>query len=201
MKFSILIQESYRTISENWALLVIISSLWTLLSMTMILAPPATVGIFYCVRKLIIEGDAGIRDFFKGMWRFFVKAWLMGMAFLGALAIFTYDTLWLVGREAPLLKILAIVPFALLVGLLLLGNYLFVFLVREGGHIAKAIRKSFLLAFDNLTYTMALTVLLGIITALLVYTRFLAAAFLMGIIGVTQSHAVKQLLRKYGLKF
>jgi len=201
MKFSTLIQESYRTISENWALLVIISSLWTLLSMSVILAPPATVGVFYCVRKLIIERNAGVRDFFKGMRRFFVKGWLLGIAFLGALVIFTYDTLWLVGREAPLLKILAIVPFAFLVGLLLLGNYLFVFLVREGGHIAKAIKKSFLLAFDNLTYTVALTVLLTIITAILAYTRVLAAAFLMGIVSVTQSHAVKQLLRRYELEF
>jgi|Deesub1362A_J573_1020465.scaffolds.fasta_scaffold04040_1 uncharacterized membrane protein YesL len=201
MEFSALMQESYQTISENWAMLILVSSLWTLLSMTVILAPPATAGVFYFTRKLIVEGDVGLRDFFDGVRRFFVKGWLLGAAFLAALIVFAYDTLFLVGRQSLVLRIFAIVPFALFIALVLMGNYLFVFLIKEDGHIAKAIKKSLLLAFDNLTYTMALTVLLGIITALLVYTRFLAAAFLMGIIGVIQSHAVKQLLRKYGLKF
>lgn len=201
MKFSTLIQESYRTISENWALLVIISSLWALLSMSVILAAPATVGVFYCIRKLIIKEDAGVRDFFEGIRQFFVKGWLLGMAFLGALVIFTYDTLWLVGRGTRLVKTLAIVPFAFLVGLLLLGNYLLVFLVREGGHITKTVKKSFLLAFDNLTYTLALTVLLSLIMAILAYTVVLATIILMGIVAVIQTQAVKQLLRKYKLEF
>jgi len=200
MKFSTLIQESYRTISENWALLIIISSLWTLLSLSVILAPPATVGVFYCVHKLIVQGDAGVGDFFKGVWRFFVKGWLLGMAFLGALVIFTYDTLWLVGRGTPLLRILALVPFAFLIGLLLLGNYLFVFLVREDGRIAKAIRKSFLLAFDNLTYTVALAVLSGLVMAVLIYPIIPATIILIGVVAVIQNHAVKQLLRKYDLE-
>ena len=201
MKFSTLIRESYRTISENWALLVLISSLWTLLSMTMILAPPVTVGVFYCVRKLIIEEDAGVKDLFKGMRRFFAKGWLLGMAFLTTLVVLAYDTLWLVGRGTLWLQGLAIVPFTLLIALLLIGNYLFVFLVKEDGHIRKTIKKAFLLAFDNLAYTVALTVLLALVAIPFASTFLLAMTFLVGIAAVVQSHAVQQLLCKYDLEF
>lgn len=82
--------------------LIVINLIWLLCWMTIVLGPPATLGIYYVTNRLAHGEAVGPRGFVEGARRYFFHSWLwmlLNLAF-GALAILnfgfyaTLDALW-----------------------------------------------------------------------------------------------------------
>lgn len=70
----------------QWVVLMLINVLWLLCCVTIVLAPPATFGMFYATNELANGRGVGYADFFAGLRRFFKIGWLWGI--LNVIAFF-----------------------------------------------------------------------------------------------------------------
>jgi hypothetical protein len=59
--------------------LAIANVLWIALNLLLVTGPPATAGLFVLTRRLARGEDAGLRDFFEGLQRYFWRSWRWGI--------------------------------------------------------------------------------------------------------------------------
>ena len=69
----------------QWVVLLLINLVWLLCCATIVLAPPATFGMFYATNELANGRGIGYPDFFSGIRRYFKLSWLWGVLNLIAL--------------------------------------------------------------------------------------------------------------------
>ena len=73
------LQQALSDFWYSWVVLVLINVLWLLCCVTIILAPPATLGMFYATNELANGRGVGYADFFAGLRRYFKISWLWGI--------------------------------------------------------------------------------------------------------------------------
>lgn len=201
MGFFHYIRETFQFTMENLFDIVLVTLAWLALLIPVITIPGATVAVYYFARQGLLQEEAHFRDFVDGLQKHFWKGWKIVLPYALLIALLTLSIASYLASEQPAIRILASVPMAAFSLLLILGNYVFVFFVKEDGALWPAIKKAFLLTASNLPFSLALLALTLLYFLGLSVTRIGLAIVYFGPVAVFQSKAVQHLLAAHGLEF
>jgi uncharacterized membrane protein YesL len=192
------ITASVRDLYDEMLLLVVANILWSGLSLLVIPLPPALMGMMYLANRLVHGQSVGVRVFFEGFKRYFVKSWQVALLNLVVAIIFgvniqfynRFDTL-----AAQALRILW--SYLLVVWVLVQLYVLPVLLEQEEPRVLLALRNATLLAVTNPVFTLLLAVVLVLVSGLCVVLGAPVVLLLAAIVAVVLNRAVLALLAKH----
>ena len=185
---------------REWVRMAALNLAWVIACLTVVLAPPATLVLYWAVRELQHGRDVGPGEVVRAGRRFFLRSWAWflpnGLVALLVLANVTYY-----GRLPQ--------PFAVAMFLLLtvavvlwlaVQFYVPAFLmVQERPALVQAYRNAFLTSLASPLYTLILSTAASLV--ILVSLRFLPILFLGGmcLVAMLSTHAVANRLERFGL--
>jgi len=82
---------------DDWVQMVVVSLVWVLCWLTVILGPPATLGLVYVTNRLAHGESLGIGGMLEGGKRYFLKSWLWMLLNLLALVVVSTNV-WFYGQ-------------------------------------------------------------------------------------------------------
>jgi uncharacterized membrane protein YesL len=185
---------------DHLGLLVVANLVWLVLCVPVVTAPPATAGLFYLVRKLSLDEDAGLRDVFDGF-----RIHLAPSLKLGGLDLLALALLWVNidfyshlrgGANIPGLLLAAVLVWAGTFYLLMHAHLLPLMMGGETS-LVQLLRKAALLTLDNLAFTVGITLQAASLTVLCVIS---GAGLLLvngSIVAELLTAGHRELLRKY----
>jgi uncharacterized membrane protein YesL len=137
-----------------------------LAAISLVLAGPATAGV-YLVTNRLAHGDlAEFRQFWVGFRRFLWRAWLLALADVGAGTLLAIN-IWFYWSQGSIgLRLLAVVFAYLLVFWFMIQSYLFGLLVEMDQSVVLVVRNALFMAIDNLGLTLGMAIVNLIVVAL-----------------------------------
>lgn len=186
---------------DDWVQMSVISIVWTLSWLTVVLGPPATLGLFYVAYRMAYGENPGLGGMLEGARRYLARSYLWALLNLLA-AVTVYANLWFYGRLetawAPLLQALFWILGALW---LAVQFYALAYLMEQE-------RKSLPLALRNGLFTllaapgyslvlMGAALLVGAISLALVAPLILGGS---GLLALIAAYAVRERIETYGLR-
>jgi len=147
---------------------------------------------------LAVQGeDVLIRDFFRGMFRFYWRSLAMALVAGLFLLVLVIDFVFFFNNPNSFFRVLSgiWVYFFLFWGTVM--NFTFPVLIQQDDSVFSAIKKSGLIVLDNMVFSLLLLFGVLIVTVLSV---FLTAAMMLvwaGIVGLVQHYALLEILEKY----
>jgi len=181
--------------------LTLVSLVWLALQVPILTGPGASVALYHFARQAVLQDEARLSDFFRGLKLYLLKGWLIVVPLLIVVAVLGYDIFFFLSGDRPSARVWASVPMAVLLAVLVTQSYLPALYVREQGGVPAAIRKAYLLAMTNLLFTMTLLLITLFYFALLYATRIGLAMIFVGPVAVLQTRAVQFLLAKKEIEF
>jgi hypothetical protein len=137
---------------------------WLLSWPALLIIPMATAGLCYLIRIMLLEPDAGLKDFMFGLRKYALKS--LGLCFFDFLLILIlavnliFYLKLLPGLSGPFKYFILIVVGLMIWGLaflFLLQLYLFPVMVSGNASIVKVFRESFILMSRNLLFSIIIT--------------------------------------------
>lgn len=179
----------------------VVSVAWLVLQLPVVTGPGATVALYYFARQAVLQDEARLSDFWRGLKFYFFRAWLIVAPFLLVLFVLGYDILFFLSGDRPFARVWASVPMAVLSVLLVTQSYVFVLFARGDGGVLATIRKAYVLAMSNLLFTMTLLLVTLIYFLGLYVTRIGLALLFVGPVALLQTKGVQLLLTRKGIEF
>jgi uncharacterized membrane protein YesL len=134
---------------------VALNVLWVVLSLTVVLAPPATAALFDAARRAYRNQPPDLRRFLRDLRRWFLPAWLWALP-----NVVVFAGLFLLARAAYPSEIpLAIIAVLAFLAVLLQFFFWPYMVLQEQPHILRALRNSAFTALGDLVYTLGYLVL------------------------------------------
>ena len=179
-------------------LLGVLNLAWLVLSLTIVLLPPATVALFESMDEVASGRSPGIRDFLRAVRRRFLGAWLWAVwAIAGMTLVAVNVRFWSASGGALVWVAATFVVLGLLFGTSLLYVWPFVFRQHEGG-LVRAIRNSLLTVLAAPLFAICLAILVLLVVAISAVLILPIAVFSMGLVGLVATRAVTDRLRAFG---
>lgn len=185
---------------DNWFAIATLGLVWLLVSLTIVLAPPATFGLAHALRS-IPQGEApSLTDWWKGSRQYFAQAWLLAIINL-VLAVLFWTNIWFYSQfSTPLANSLRWVFLPLSLIWLIIQLYAVPFLLeQERKHLGIALRNGFYLMLAAPLFTLIVG---GVGLGLLLFTLVLVAPLLLGLpalILLLSTYAVRERIATYQL--
>jgi len=147
-----------------------INLLWFLVSLTVVVLPPATAALFWHTNETVRFEDPDTRGFFRAMRRFFFRSWglflaqaaiMVGLAW--GMLIYIEELSQVIGRVALVLAAVCLWMFVFFSGIL---GYMWVFLVYQDAGIWTAAKRAAALFFLRPLLTLGLLAVTAALFAL-----------------------------------
>jgi uncharacterized membrane protein YesL len=178
-----------------------LSIVWLLSWFTIILGPPATLGIIYVGNQVAHGRGAALGDFVEGARRHFVRGWLWTILNLSVFMLISFN-FWFYGQIELIWTVFLQIVLVVLV-LLWLGAQIYILpflLEQEKKQLRLAIKNGLLTSLASPGYTLIILVLTLVVgTASLVFI-FPLLMGVPGLIAVLCNHAVLERLETFGLR-
>jgi uncharacterized membrane protein YesL len=127
-------------------------------AVSLLLAGPATAGVYTFTNRLAHGELAELRWFWMGFRRFLWRGWLLGLADVGAGALLVVN-IWFYWSQGSIgLRLLAIVFVYLLVLWFVIQSYLYALLVEMDQGLVLVVRNALFMAIDKLGLTLGLAI-------------------------------------------
>jgi len=190
-----------RSAGDGWDALLVMATLslaWIGLSLTVLLAPPATAALFETMHELAAGRTPGLGDLLRSMRRRFVASWAWAAWGLAGLTLFGVNVwFYLGGSDALALAAAAFAVLGALFAVSALFVWPFVFL-DEDGRFLRAIRNAVLAVLAAPLFAVTLALLLAGVIALSAVLVVPLAVFTPAFVCLVASHAVADRLRAFG---
>ena len=186
---------------DDWVNLVVINLIWIVCWITVVLGPPATLGLYYVANRLAHGESVGPKGLLEGGRRYFLQSWLWMMLNLVVMAILVVNLTFyatLAASWADWLK-----AFFVLLGLawLVIQFYALPYLMeQERKRLRVALSNGLFTALAAPGYTLAVAGFAALVVALsagLVFPFFLGGPCLVAVLG---SLAVRERLETYRVR-
>lgn len=195
------LRDSVGFILRNLFEAAVVSLAWLVLQLPIVTGPGATVALYHFARQAVLQDEARLSDYWRGLKVYLLRGWLIVAPFLLVLIVLGYDILFFLSGDRPLARVWASVPMAVLSTLLITQSYVLVLYVRGDGGVLATIRKAYLLAMSNLLLTMTLLMLTLLYFLALYVTRLGLVIIFVGPVALLQTKAVQLLLTRRGIEF
>jgi uncharacterized membrane protein YesL len=185
----------------DWVNMVLINVIWALGLVTVVLAPPTTIGAFYAVNQLTQGRSIRFSDFVEGFRRYFWLSYVWALLNVAA-AVLAWNGFIFYGQiqEAWGVFILTLVMMIAL-GWFIIQFYALPYLIeQEQKNILVALRNSLLTGLASPLYTLIVVAFAAIIVV--VSIAIVAPIFLGGpcLIALLSNHAVRERLVTFGIR-
>jgi uncharacterized membrane protein YesL len=186
---------------DDWVSLELINLLWVLSWVTIILGPPATMGVYYVTSRLSDGEGLGISGFIEGSRRYFLQGWLLMLLNVVLIFVFIVNYLFYGTLESSWADVLKGV-------FLLLGIFWFVIqfyaipylLEQEEKKVHVALKNGLFTVFAAPAFTLTvfgISALLIVVSVVLIFPALLGIPCLIAMIG---SRAVIDRLEEFGIR-
>jgi uncharacterized membrane protein YesL len=186
---------------DDWVNMVVVNLAWVLCWLTVLLGPPATLGLYYVTNRLAHGRSLGLGGLLEGGRRYFLKSWLWSLLNLGAAVIVWANLGFYAQIDAAWAGLLQ--GFFLTLGLvwLVVQFYALPYLMeQEQKHLRLALRNGLftMLAAPGYTVVVAgLAALIGALSIALILPLFLGGPCLIAVLG---NRAVLERLETYRVR-
>jgi hypothetical protein len=151
------LKRTFWNVYDNLGLIIGATTIWLLLSLTIILMPAATAALFYIAHKTTLDEPVTINDFLKAMPRFFFQSLLVFTTFC-VLSLLPLANIKFYTHKFGLAGMFfAGITFWVFFFSSLASIYSFPLLTRNKGYI-KTIKYSYILVFANIRFSLLLIV-------------------------------------------
>jgi len=195
------LRDSVGFILRNLFEAAVVSLAWLVLQLPIVTGPGATVALYHFARQAVLQDEARLVDFWRGLKLYVLRGWLIVAPFLLVLFVLGYDISFFLSGDRPFARIWASVPIAALSVLLVTQSYVLALYVRGDGGVLATIRKAYLLAMSNLLFTMTLLLVTLLYFLGLYVTRIGLALLFVGPVALLQTKGVQLLLTRKGIEF
>ena len=131
---------------DDWVNMVLMGIVWLLCWITILLGPPATIGIFYVTSRMARGESLGLKGMLEGGRRYFLQSWLMMIINLVVLFLLAANYIFYSTIEGTWAEILNALFIMLIVFWLIIQFYAHPYLIEQD-------RKNVLIALRNGLYT------------------------------------------------
>lgn len=185
----------------GWVGLALINIVWALAVLTLILAPPATVGAFYAANQAAQGQSIRFGDFISGFRRYFLVSYGWGLLNVIA-AILVYSSILFYGQMGSDLGLLLLsLVLMIATGWVIVQFYALPYLIeQERKNVLVALRNGLFTLFASPLYSLVLALVVALIIGLsvaLVALLFLGGPFLVALLA---NYAVRERLVTFGLR-
>ena len=153
---------TFWTTYDNLGLLIALNLIWLLSSLTILLIPAATAGLFVIARLLITEKTAGIKDFFYATFKYLIISTLTVLIFVVFFFFFAFNIRFYLDNPRLLGIVLAGINFWLLFICCLMSLYIYPLLTIDK-KLLVILRYSFILTTKHIGLLCLLAIILPII--------------------------------------
>jgi uncharacterized membrane protein YesL len=184
-----------------WVNLAVVNLAWLFCVVTVLLAFPATFGLFYASREAAYRRSAGFNDFVQGLRRYFWRGWQWGL--LNALAVaLVYANILFYGQvdEAWAAPLLALTLYLALMWVIIQLYAIPYLMEQEAPHMRVAYKNAAFTALASPLYTLVLLAFIALLVGLMVWQFPLVVAGFVPLIAVIANHAVLERLKTFGIK-
>jgi uncharacterized membrane protein YesL len=183
----------------SWTNLAAINVAWILCCITIVLAPPATLGLFHAASEAAHQRNVGMTDFFHGLRLYFRQSWLWGI--LNAIAIFLVSTnIRFYGQfRQSWAGVLLLVTLALALIWLTVQFYALPYLMKqEEKRLRTALRNGLFTVLASPLYTLVLLAAAGVIVGLTIQLPILLLLGGPPLLAILANQAVLERLATFG---
>ncbi|HOU22764.1 MAG TPA: hypothetical protein PKW05_06965 [Anaerolineae bacterium] len=188
-------------ILRNLFEVTVVSVAWLVLQLPILTGPGATVAVYQFARQAVLQDEARLSDFWRGLRLYLFRGWLIVAPLALVLLILGYDILFFLSGDSPLARVWASVPIAILSAILVTQSYVLVLYVQDNRGVWATIRRAYLLAMSNLLFTMTLLLVTLLYFLGLYVTRIGLALLFVGPVALLQTKAAQLLLNRKGIEF
>lgn len=186
---------------DHWFALAVLGVVWLLACLTLILAPPATLGLAEALRSIPRGQAPSVTDWWRAARRYFGQAWLLALINLLLAALF-WTNFWFYSQfGTPLASNLRWLFLPLTLIWLLIQFYAVSFLLeQERKHVGIALRNGFYLILAAPLFTLIVG---GVALGLLFFSLLLIVPLVLGspaLILLLSSFAVSERITAYQLR-
>ena len=188
-------------ILRNLFEVTVVSVAWLVLQLPILTGPGATVAVYQFARQAVLQDEARLSDFWRGLRLYLFRGWLIVAPLALVLLVLGYDILFFLSGDSPLARVWASVPIAILSALLVTQSYVLVLYVQDNRGVWATIRRAYRLAMSNLLFTMTLLLVTLLYFLGLYVTRIGLALLFVGPVALLQTKAAQLLLNRKGIEF
>ncbi len=198
------VQVIFRALNDwwaDWVHMVVINLAWALCWLTLILGPPATLGMYHVTNELARGRSLGLAGLLEGGRRYFWKSWQWALLNLLAAAIAAANVRFYAQFDAAWTEILRALLWFLGLGWLLVQFYALPYLIeQETKSLWVAQRNGLFTALAAPGYTVLIAgvgALVAVLSVGSVAMLFLGGPCLVAVLG---NHAVRERLETYRVR-
>lgn len=184
---------------DDWIALVLVNLVWLVLCLTVVLAPPATFGLYAVTHELRQGKSRGVAGLLEGARRYFWASWGWALLNVAALGVLFISYIFYAQIGAAWSSALAGVTLMLGATWLIVQFYALPFYMeQEQQQLSLALRNGLFTALAAPGYTLVLALVAGLLAAacgLLLAPLFLGGPCLLALLGHT---AIYERLITYG---
>ena len=198
------IQVIFRALNDwwaDWVHMVVVNLVWALCWLTIVLGPPATLGLYHVTNELTRGRSLGLEGLLEGGRRYFWKSWQWALLNLFAVAIAAANVWFYAQFDAAWAEILRALLWFVGLAWLIVQFYALPYLMeQETKSLRVALRNGLFTALAAPGYTVAVAGVGVLVAALSVGT--VALLFLGGpcLVAVLGNHAVRERLETYRVR-
>ena len=131
---------------DDWVNMVLLGIVWLLCWITILLGPPATIGIYYVTSRMARGESLGLKGMLEGGRRYFLQSWLLMIINLIVLIILVANSVFYSAIEGTWAELLMALFIILIVFWLIIQFYAIPYLIEQD-------RKNVIIALRNGLYT------------------------------------------------
>lgn len=194
----IVCRQSLRDFWEEMYILVLSNVIWLGLCLLVIPGPPATAGLYYLTNRVAHGRSVGLRTFFEGLRRYFIKGWLWAMANAFFLAVMGANFSFYGRFQGFWVQFVQGLFLGAAVLWLTLQLYTFPLLLeQEDQRLRVALRNALSMALKNPGFTLVLVILVASIVVLSLVLVLPIGLLAISFIALLSNHAVLDRLEAY----
>lgn len=179
-------------IYDNLGIILLVNTLWLILSATIILIPAATASMFYICRLIIYSKPVKIKDFFSAITKFFINSTALTIIFLLLYFVLLFSIKFYIHSLGIAGLFLSGICFWLFALSLLSSLYAFL-LLTSGRNLRKTLFYGYIFVLDNTKTTLKIFIFILIMLLL----EILLPIFGMGILVVFMQNIFLEIEKKY----
>jgi uncharacterized membrane protein YesL len=183
----------------GWTNLAAINVAWILCCITVVLAPPATFGLFHAGNEAAHQRNVGMADFMHGLRLYFRQSWLWGI--LNAIAVFlVWTNIRFYGQfRESWAGVLLLVTLALALVWVAVQFYALPYLMeQEGKSLRTALRNGLFTVLASPLYTLVLLAVAALIVGLSIQLPVLLLLGGPPLLAILANQAVLERLATFG---
>ncbi|NLY29871.1 MAG: DUF624 domain-containing protein [Firmicutes bacterium] len=165
--------------------------------LTVVTMGPATAAVHGIATRIVQNEDVRVREFFTFFQKFFSRSAALVLLNVLILLILASDLIFTLNSPNKFIQMLSGIWIYFFIFWALMSNYIFPFLVNQNIGVFLTMKRSALLALDNLVVTIALSVAVLIVVVLSVILAAPVLLLMLGIIAFLQNVSYHELMQKY----